>query len=84
MLYEKNERTRITILCKNGCSWMIHASLVMSGPTFQIKTICGENSCLRVRKNKFANYIYLGKNIEKFVRDNHDIKIDQLRNLIER
>ncbi|KAL0428872.1 UNVERIFIED_CONTAM: hypothetical protein Sradi_0513200 [Sesamum radiatum] len=36
----RNEAARVTAKCKvKGCEWRIHASLVLGGPTFQIKTI---------------------------------------------
>ncbi|XP_073135246.1 uncharacterized protein [Henckelia pumila] len=82
LVLKKNERTRITGECKNGCNWRIHASLVMGGPIFQIKTISGQHNCARINENKLANYRYLGRRIEKIVRDNCDIKIDQLKNTI--
>ncbi|XP_073152316.1 uncharacterized protein [Henckelia pumila] len=82
LVLKKNERTRITGECKNGCNWRIHASLVMGGSIFQIKTISGQHNCARINENKLANYRYLGRRIEKIVRDNCDIKIDRLKNMI--
>ncbi|XP_073132196.1 uncharacterized protein [Henckelia pumila] len=84
LLLPKNENCRITAVCKNGCNWRIHASLIMGGPTFQIKTIKGEHTRAKSHVNKLANYKYLAKRIESIVRDNSDIKIDQLKNLITR
>ncbi|XP_073120684.1 uncharacterized protein [Henckelia pumila] len=55
----------------------------MGGPTFQIKTIKGKHTCARSNENKLANSRYLAKRIHKIVRDNPDIKIDQLRNLMK-
>ncbi|XP_073154070.1 uncharacterized protein [Henckelia pumila] len=81
---KKNESYRVTTVCKKGCDWRIHASSVMGGPTFQIKTIKGEHNCAKSNTNKFANYKYLGKRVEKIVRDNPDINIDQLKNTITR
>ncbi|XP_073138161.1 uncharacterized protein [Henckelia pumila] len=83
LVLKKNERSMITCECKNGCDWRIHASLVMGGPTFQIKTIKGKHTCAISNENKLANSRYLAKRIHKIVRDNPDIKIDQLRNLIK-
>ncbi|XP_073133318.1 uncharacterized protein [Henckelia pumila] len=84
LVLKNNEKSRITVVCKKGCDWRIHASLVQGRPTFQIKTIKGAHTCARPHTNRFANYKYLGKRIEKIVRDNPDIKIDQLQNIILR
>lgn len=39
-------------MCKEKeCEWKIHASLVMGGPTFQIKTLKGRHTCAKVPTN---------------------------------
>ncbi|XP_073133370.1 uncharacterized protein [Henckelia pumila] len=45
--------------------------------------ITGEHNCARSNENKLANYRYLGKIIEKIIRYNCAIKIDQMKNLIK-
>lgn len=80
----KNGPYMVTTVCKKGCDWRIHAYLVMGGPTFQIKTIKGEHICAKSNTNKFANYKYFGKKIEKIVRDNPYININQLKIFIMR
>lgn len=80
---KKNE-SRNTVVCKEGCKCRVHDSLVQGGPTFQLKTLKGEHNCARRQTNSLANYKYLSKIIESIVRENCDIKIDRLRNIIMR
>ncbi|XP_051138696.1 uncharacterized protein LOC127256630 [Andrographis paniculata] len=41
----KNEKKKVTTICKKGCDWRIHASSIMDGDTFQIKTLKGTHQC---------------------------------------
>ncbi|KAL0409317.1 UNVERIFIED_CONTAM: hypothetical protein Sradi_1866100 [Sesamum radiatum] len=65
----RNEAARVTAKCKvKGCEWRIHASPVLGGPTFQIKTIKGEHTCARTYDNRLANASYIAKRIEKAIK----------------
>ncbi|KAL0414467.1 UNVERIFIED_CONTAM: hypothetical protein Sradi_1648400 [Sesamum radiatum] len=79
----RNEAARVTAKCKvKGCEWRIHASPVLGGPTFQIKTIKGEHTCARTYDNRLANASYIAKRIEKAIRDHPTIPVQQLKNRI--
>ncbi|KAL0350430.1 UNVERIFIED_CONTAM: hypothetical protein Sradi_4192200 [Sesamum radiatum] len=79
----KNEAARVTAKCKvQGCEWRIHASPMLGGPTFQIKTIKGEHTCARTYDNRLANASYIAKRIEKAIRDHPTIPVQQLKNRI--
>ncbi|KAL0283307.1 UNVERIFIED_CONTAM: hypothetical protein Sradi_7234100 [Sesamum radiatum] len=81
----KNENRRITVKCKHeGCQWRIHASPILKGPTFQIKTIKGEHTCARTYDNSLAKSSYLAKRMENLIRDNPNIPVSQLKNTILR
>ncbi|KAL0413507.1 UNVERIFIED_CONTAM: hypothetical protein Sradi_1552400 [Sesamum radiatum] len=81
----KNENRRITVKCKHdGCDWRVHASPIMGGPTFQIKTIKGQHTCARTYDNSLAKTSYLAKRMENAIRDNPNIPIQQLKNTILR
>ncbi|XP_073125331.1 uncharacterized protein [Henckelia pumila] len=84
LLFIKNEKSRGTAACKAGCEWRLHASLVMGGPTFQVKTLTGKHSCVRATTNKFATYKYLAKRIEMIVIENPSILVEKLRRTIIR
>ncbi|KAL0292604.1 UNVERIFIED_CONTAM: hypothetical protein Sradi_6982800 [Sesamum radiatum] len=76
----KNEAARVTAKCKvQGCEWRIHASPMLGGPTFQIKTIKGEHTCARTYDNRLANASYIAKRIEKAIRDHPTIPVQQLK-----
>ncbi|KAK1266738.1 hypothetical protein QJS04_geneDACA014619 [Acorus gramineus] len=56
VLYEKNEKHRVTARCKkNDCTWRIHASVLRDGITFEIRTLREEHTCTSV--NKVGNEI---------------------------
>ncbi|XP_075487932.1 uncharacterized protein LOC142527104 [Primulina tabacum] len=84
LVFKKNEKRRVTAVCKAGCEWRLHASLVMGGPTFQIKTLTGKHTCVRASSNKLATYKYLSKRIEMIVCENPTIPVDNLKRLIRR
>ncbi|XP_073155943.1 uncharacterized protein [Henckelia pumila] len=85
VVFYKKEKSRITAVCKEEeCEWKIHASLVMGGPTFQIKTLKGRHTCSKAATNWLANYKYLAKKIEQVVRENPNVKTNQLINYIKR
>ncbi|KAL0306887.1 UNVERIFIED_CONTAM: hypothetical protein Sradi_6106000 [Sesamum radiatum] len=82
--FVKNEKSKITAVCKNGCDWRIHASPVMRTTTFQIKSIKGKHTCAHRIENKQANYKYIGKRIQQFVKDNPSEGLQSLKNKIRR
>ncbi|KAL0307087.1 UNVERIFIED_CONTAM: hypothetical protein Sradi_6126000 [Sesamum radiatum] len=83
--FTKNETSRITATCKvDGCEWRIHASPIMKGPTFQIKTLKGNHTCARTYENSLAKATYLATRMESSIRDHPDIPIQQLKNRILR
>ncbi|KAK4382619.1 hypothetical protein Sango_2854200 [Sesamum angolense] len=84
LTFVKNEKTKITAICKNGCDWRIHASPVMKTTTFQIKSIKGQHNCAHRIENKQANYKYIGKRIQDFVKDNPSEGLKSLKNKIRR
>ncbi|XP_051146985.1 uncharacterized protein LOC127262376 [Andrographis paniculata] len=80
----KNEKKKVTPVCKKGCDWRIHASSIMGGDTFQIKTLKGTHQCSHQSTNAQANYKYLGRRIKDMVADNPDISILALKKKIRR
>ncbi|KAG5540314.1 hypothetical protein RHGRI_020523 [Rhododendron griersonianum] len=82
--YKKNESTRITAVCRYGCTWRIHASPIMRTTTFQIKSITGEHECGRQYDNRQANSSYIGKKLLDEIKDNPTINIASFKNKIRR
>ncbi|KAK4406225.1 hypothetical protein Sango_0629000 [Sesamum angolense] len=77
----RNEAAKVTAKCKS-CEWRIHASPIQGGPTFQIKTIKGEDTCARAYDNKLANASYMQKRIENAIEIIPTIPVQQLKNRI--
>ncbi|XP_073037438.1 uncharacterized protein [Primulina eburnea] len=84
LVFKKNEKSRVTAVCKAGCEWRLHASLVMGGPTFQVKTLTGKHTCVRASSNNLATYKYLSKRIEMIVCENPTIPVEKLKRVIRR
>ncbi|KAK4382804.1 hypothetical protein Sango_2836700 [Sesamum angolense] len=80
----KNEKHLILATCKNECNWKLRASSVMKSTTFQIKSIKGKHICAHKVENKQANYKYIGKRFESFVRDNPNESLQPLKNKVRR
>ncbi|KAK4397703.1 hypothetical protein Sango_1245800 [Sesamum angolense] len=58
--------------------------IVMKTTTFQIKSIKGQHNCAHRIENKQANYKYIGKRIQDFVKDNPSEGLKSLKNKIRR
>ncbi|KAK4400824.1 hypothetical protein Sango_1188500 [Sesamum angolense] len=56
----------------------------MRTTTFQIKSIKGKHTCAHRIENKQANYKYIGKRIQQFVKDNPSEGLQSLKNKIRR
>ncbi|KAG8376562.1 hypothetical protein BUALT_Bualt09G0076300 [Buddleja alternifolia] len=80
----KCERGRVTAVCKHGYDWRIHASPIMSGTTFQIKSIKGHHTCIHRTDNKQADYKYIGKRIQHFISDNPNESLEDIGSQEER
>ncbi|KAG8362987.1 hypothetical protein BUALT_BualtUnG0016300 [Buddleja alternifolia] len=80
----KSERDKVTAICKNGCDWRIHASPVMKTSTYQIKSIKEKNICNHRTDNMQADYKYIGKRIQHFIKDNPIEGVESLKNKIRR
>ncbi|KAL0345413.1 UNVERIFIED_CONTAM: hypothetical protein Sradi_4372600 [Sesamum radiatum] len=81
----KNENRRITVKCKHdGCDWRVHASPIMGGPTFQIKTIKGQHTCARTYDNSLAKTSIWQNGWRMQLGIIQNIPIQQLKNTILR
>ena len=49
--FKLNEKTKISIHCKNGCGWRCYASQISGELTFQIKTLIDDCTCPKSFKN---------------------------------
>ena len=68
MKFKLNERTKISVHCKNGCGcgWRCYASQISGELTFQIKTLTDNCTCPKSFKNNQAISAYVTK---RFIED---------------
>ena len=64
--FKLNERTKISVHCKNGCGWRCYASQISGELTFQIKTLTNDCTCPKSFKNSQATSAYVAK---RFIED---------------
>ena len=65
--FKLNERTKISVHCKNGCGWRCYTSQISGKLTFQIKTLTNDCTCPKSFKNSQATSAYIAKRfIENF------------------
>ena len=56
LMRDKNEKVRVTAHCgSDGCQWRIHASPLLDGVTFQVKSLGPDHTCVHVSRNIEAN-----------------------------
>ncbi|XP_030964198.1 uncharacterized protein LOC115985397 [Quercus lobata] len=65
--FKLNERTKISVHCRNRCGWRCYASQISEELTFQIKTLTDDCTCPKSFKNSQATSVYIAKRfIENF------------------
>lgn len=82
--YVKNEKSRVTAICKRGYNWRIHASPMHDSSTFQIKSIKGQHVCGREYSNVHANSKYLSKKMQHARMDDPNVNVEALSKTIRR
>ena len=66
MKFKLNERTKISVHCKNGCGCRCYASQISGKLTFQIKTLTDDYTCPKSFKNNQATSADVAK---RFIED---------------
>ncbi|XP_050263959.1 uncharacterized protein LOC126708197 [Quercus robur] len=64
--FKLNEKTKISVHCKNGCGWRCYTSQISGELTFQIKTLTDDCTCSKSFKNSQATSAYVAK---RFIED---------------
>ena len=59
--FQLNERTKISVHCKNECGWRCYASLISGELAFQRKTLTANCTCPKSFKNNQATSAYVAK-----------------------
>nr|XP_010942039.1 YTH domain-containing protein 1-like [Elaeis guineensis] len=68
----KNEKTRVTVECKQRCGWRLHASQVTGETSFQIKTFKKAYKCGKSFMNKQVTAKWLSKKYMENLRSDSD------------
>ncbi|KAG8380974.1 hypothetical protein BUALT_Bualt06G0072200 [Buddleja alternifolia] len=85
LTFIRNDFKRITTKCKvESCKWRIRASPIQGGTTFQIKTLSGVHTCAKSYVYNLAKAKYIGLRMKNVVRDNPNIPISKLKDIIKR
>ena len=80
--YIRNANSRITVVCKHGCGWRLHASPMQGERTFQIKSFQPKHACGRSYNNHLVNSTYLAhKYMDKF-RNDPNIKVGPMQKTV--
>ena len=64
--FKLNEKTKISVHCKNECGWRCYASQISRKLTFQIKTLTDDCTCPKSFKNSQSISAYIAK---RFIED---------------
>ncbi|KAK9992590.1 hypothetical protein SO802_027575 [Lithocarpus litseifolius] len=64
--FKLNERTKISVHCKNKCGWRCYACQISGELIFQIKTLTADCTCPKSFKNSQATSAYVAK---RFIED---------------
>ena len=61
----KNEKTKVTAICVgNGCPWRIHASPLLNGVTYMIKSFHSEHVCIRESEKTKATSTWMAEKLQ--------------------
>ena len=83
LIRDKNEKTRVTCHRRNDCcNWRIHASPLLDGVTFKIKTLNETHSWMRDSNSVEATLICLAKHLENEFKANLQMQIIPLQETI--
>ncbi|XP_050277736.1 uncharacterized protein LOC126719198 [Quercus robur] len=80
--FKLNEKTKISVHCKNGCGWRCYASQISGELTFQIKTLTDDCTCPKSFKNSQATSAYVAKRFIEDFSKNPNWEVSGVHNLV--
>jgi hypothetical protein len=83
-VYKRNDKIRVTAVCKLKCGWRIHASWSNTRDSFQIKTFKPTHNCGTHHENKKANVNWISNHYLENFRDDPTWTEYALREQIKR
>ncbi|KAK2645005.1 hypothetical protein Ddye_020200 [Dipteronia dyeriana] len=79
----KKDKVRQTYKCAiNGCGWRAHASCMIDGVTFMLKTLSDQHDYHRVYNNKKTKVKWIASKFKKLVKSNPGIKVKVIGDLL--
>ena len=83
-ILNKNNKQRVSAICKDKCGFRIHASRLRDCNTFQIKTFKPVHSCPREWNNNIITSKFLAQKYKEDLRDNLDWDVYAMQKKIQR
>lgn len=77
---DKNEKARVTAHCAaKRCPWRIHASPLLDGITYKIKTLVPNHTCSRINQNSEATSTWIAKKLVDSFKENPHMGLDTMQ-----
>ncbi|WVZ24376.1 hypothetical protein V8G54_002920 [Vigna mungo] len=83
----KNDKKRVTIKCLGGngkCKWYAYCAYMCGGKSWQLRKVIDDVICSRDFNVKLISPKWLSERMEKTVRENHNIKVMDIRDKLSR
>lgn len=82
--FNKNDKVRVRVECKDGCPWSIYCAKLDGEDTWQIRTMNDEHSYRRDYRVRMMKSKGLSKRLVNGVRENPNIKGSDLRERVHK
>lgn len=79
-----NESKKVRVRCREGCPWLLYASINKSTNDFQIKTYNPKHRCIKTTRNSMCNAKFLHKHFKDRISEQPNMKIFQFQQLIRK
>ncbi|KAG5589617.1 hypothetical protein H5410_040131 [Solanum commersonii] len=79
-----NKPKKVSLRCREGCPWMLYASLDKSSDDFIIKTYIHKHKCVKTTRNCMCNARFLGKHYWDRIVEQPNIRIFKFQELIRK
>jgi hypothetical protein len=76
----KNESYRVRVVCRDQCGYTVLCSKVGDRRTFQIKTLDGPHTCIKVLENKSANSKWVAKKLVPKLQVSNKMTVEEVFN----
>ncbi|XP_014499589.1 uncharacterized protein LOC106760697 [Vigna radiata var. radiata] len=80
--FVKNDKHRVRVRCMGGqgkCPWTAYCGYLPTRPFWQLRKIMDTHSCSRQLNIKIMNTKWLSEEIDRFLQDNPNLKVQDIR-----